>query len=229
MKLLDDLRSDVATEREFLMSSPIISHAMRGDISRAQYVAFLKEAYFHVKETVPLLMACGSRLPEDKEWLRGAVAHYIDDEYGHEQWILNDIRNAGGDPELIRAGQPSQATELMVAYAWDMIQRRNPVGFFGMVYVLEGTSVALATRAAQTLQTSLSLPEDAFSYLLSHGTVDLEHVKFLESILDRFDDPADCATIVHCARRFFYLYAQIFRTLPDKDTASSRPDLRLVA
>ena len=60
-------------------------------------MAFLKEAYFHVKQTVPLLMACGSRLDDDKEWLRGAVAHYIDDEYGHEKWILNDIRACGGD------------------------------------------------------------------------------------------------------------------------------------
>jgi pyrroloquinoline quinone (PQQ) biosynthesis protein C len=229
MNFFDKLACDTATEREFLLSSPIIKDAMSGDITRPQYVAFLKEAYFHVRQTVPLLMACGSRLPTNMEWLRGAVAHYIDDEYGHEQWILNDIRNAGGDPERIRVDQPSLATELMIAYAWDTIQRGNPVGFFGMVYVLEGTSVALATRAAQTLQTSLDLGDDAFSYLLSHGTVDLEHVKFLESILNRFESPEDLATITHCARRFFYLYGQIFRTLPGKDEASSRPDLRLVA
>jgi pyrroloquinoline quinone (PQQ) biosynthesis protein C len=229
MKFFDKLSNDVASEREFLLAAPIIADAMRGDITRAQYVAFLKEAYFHVKQTVPLLMGCGSRLPDDKEWLRGAVAHYIEDEYGHEQWILNDVQNAGGDPELIRNGQPSLATELMVAYAWDTVQRGNPVGFFGMVYVLEGTSVALATRAAEQLQSSLELPEDAFSYLLSHGTVDLEHVKFLEEIVNRFDEPGDRAAIEHCARRFFYLYGQIFRSLPDRDAAAARPDLRLVA
>ncbi len=37
----------------------------------------------------------------------------------------------------------------MVAYVYDYIARRNPVGFFGMVHVLEGTSTALATTAAQ--------------------------------------------------------------------------------
>ena len=42
------------------------------------------------------------------------------------------------------------ATELMVAYAYDTIARGNPVGFFGMVHVLEGTSVSrVATRALQ--------------------------------------------------------------------------------
>ena len=36
---------------------------------------------------------------------------------------------------------PNVATELMVAYAYDTIQRINPMAFFGMVYVLEGTSI----------------------------------------------------------------------------------------
>ena len=62
----------------------------------------------------------------------------------------------------------------MVSYAYDTIQRGNPVGFFGMVLVLEGTSVALATRAANSIQTSLDLPRNAFSYLLSHGDLDIE-------------------------------------------------------
>ena len=229
MKLFESLRDAVATERDYLLSSPIIVDAMRGDITRAQYVAFLKEAYFHVKETVPLLMACGSRLGDDQEWLRAAVAHYIDDEYGHENWILNDIRACGADADRIRDDQPSRATELMVSYAWDTIQRRDPVGFFGMVYVLEGTSVALATQAANTLQVSLDLPENAFSYLLSHGSIDQEHVQFLEGLMNRFDDPRDHATVIHCAKRFFYLYAGIFRELPDRLSAEQRTDLRQVA
>ena len=229
MNLFESLGDAVATERDYLYSSPIIADAMRGDITLAQYVAFLKEAYFHVRETVPLLMACGSRLSHDREWLRAAVAHYIDDEYGHEEWILNDIRACGADAERIRTGQPSRATELMVSYAWDTIQRRDPVGFFGMVYVLEGTSVTLATRAANTLQTSLDLPKQAFSYLLSHGSIDQEHVQFLEGLMNRFDDPQDRETITHCAKRFFYLYANLFRELPDRHAATLRDDLRQVA
>ena len=229
MKLFDELPNTVAAERNYLLSSPIIIDALRGDISRVQYVAFLKEAFFHVKQTVPLLMACGSRLRDDQEWVRAAIAHYIDDEYGHEQWILNDIRAAGADADRVKHGEPSLATELMVSYAWDVVQRRNPVGFFGMVYVLEGTSVAIATKAARTLKDALDLPEEAFSYLLSHGSIDLEHLEFLEDLLNRFDDPADRDAITHCARRFFHLYAQIFRTLPDREAARSRPEFREVA
>ena len=229
MSFFHDLKDLVAEERDYLLSSPIILDALAGNITRPQYLAFLKEAYFHVKHTVPLLMACGSRLGDDQEWLRGAVAHYIDDEYGHEQWILNDIRAAGGDADAIRNGEPSLATELMVSYAYDTIQRRNPVGFFGMVYVLEGTSVSIATQAAGVMQASLGLPDEAFTYLTSHGSIDLEHVRFLENLVNRFDDPDDRAAIVHAARRFFYLYGQIFRTLPDAAAAQRRAELEDVA
>ena len=117
----------------------------------------------------------------------------------------------------------------MVSYAWDTIQRRNPAGFFGMVYVLEGTSVALATRAANTLQQSLELPQEAFTYLQSHGSIDEDHVVFLESVLKQFTDVRDREDIIHCAKRFYYLYAQIFRELPDKHEAALRPELRAAA
>jgi hypothetical protein len=67
VKLFESLAQSVASERDYLFSSPIIVDALRGNITRAQYVAFLKEAYFHVRETVPLLMACGSRLGDNRE------------------------------------------------------------------------------------------------------------------------------------------------------------------
>ncbi len=202
------------SDRAYLFGSPIIQDALTGSVSREQYLAFLTEAYYHVRETVPLLMACGSRLGHDYEWLRGAIVHYINDEYGHQEWILNDIAEAGGDPEAVRHGQPSHATEQMVSFAWDTIQRGNPVGFFGMVYVLEGTSIALAGNAAAAVGASLGLPETAFSYLTSHGEVDLEHVKFLESLLNRLEKPEDRDAVVRCARQFYRLYAGIFRSLP---------------
>ncbi len=47
----------------------------------------------------------------------------------------------------------------MVAYAYDTIARRNPLGFFGMVHVLEGTSVSLALLAADQIQKPLGLPD----------------------------------------------------------------------
>ncbi|MGV3741628.1 MAG: TenA family transcriptional regulator, partial [Burkholderiaceae bacterium] len=192
-----------------------------GKIARGQYVAFLTQAYHHVRHTVPLLMACGSRLDTRHNWLRTAIAEYIEEEIGHEEWVLDDIAACGGDAEAVRRSAPHATTELMVAYAYHQIERGNPVGFFGMVHVLEGTSTAIATSAAQAIQQSLQLPPTAFSYLNSHGSLDLEHVKFFEGLMNRLDDEADRQAVVHCAGMFYKLYGDIFRSLPANDRLSA--------
>ncbi|HEY6611682.1 MAG TPA: iron-containing redox enzyme family protein [Pseudomonas sp.] len=196
------------------MAAPIFAEVLAGRISLDSYVAFLAQAYHHVKHTVPLLMACGARLPERLEWLRGAIAEYIEEEYGHQEWILNDIRACGADAEAVRRGTPNLPTELMVSYVYDRIARDNPVSFFGMVNVLEGTSIALATQAAAIIQDRLQLPAQAFSYLTSHGSLDISHVEFFRTLMDRLDDPADQAAVVHTARVVYRLYGDLFRSLP---------------
>ena len=117
MHLYERLKTETASDREYLLAAPAIQRALRGDVSRELYVEFLTQAYHHVRHTVPLLMAVGSRLPERHEWLREPILHYLEEEAGHEQWILNDIAHAGGDRGGAAASRPSLATEAMVAYA----------------------------------------------------------------------------------------------------------------
>ncbi len=100
------LQQSTEASRQSLFGVPVIVDALQGRITREQYVAFLTEAYHHVKHTVPLLMACGSRLAEGNASQRASVAHYIKEEIGHEEWILKDIAACGGDPEAVRAGRP---------------------------------------------------------------------------------------------------------------------------
>lgn len=217
MEFYDLLQKETKQEQDYLLSSPIITQCMQGEVSLESYIAFLTQAYHHVKHTVPLLMACGSRLPERLEWLREAVAEYIEEEVGHQEWILNDLQACGVDKEMIRNSEPNFETELMVSYAYDTIARKNPVGFFGMVNVLEGTSIALATNAASIIQEKLGLDDKAFSYLNSHGSLDIKHIDFYEKLMNRLDDEDDKNAVVHCTKAVFILYANIFRSLPLSD------------
>lgn len=224
MAFHEQLVQATRAEREHFLSTPILQAALAGDIGQDDYTRFLEQAFHHVRHTVPLLMACGSRLPVHMEWLRTAVAEYIGEEVGHHEWILDDLAACGIDRIAAEHGTPSAATELMVAYAYDTIARNNPVGFFGMVFVLEGTSVAMATRAATRIESALALPRNAFSYLLSHGDLDIEHVGFFEKLMDRLDDTADQAAVIHAARRFFALYGDIFRTLQEQPVPRRRKE-----
>ena len=214
MSFFERLVRDSADARRQLLATPIIQGCLAGRVSLPSYLAFLREAYHHVRHTVPLLAAARDALPPRQAWLRLALDEYIAEEAGHDEWILQDITACGGDAEAVRHGAPAHATEVMVAYAYDTIARGNPLGFFGMVHVLEGTSVSLALLAADAIQQPLALPDAAFSYLRSHGTLDQQHVATFQRLMDRLDDPSDQAAVVHAARAFYRLYADIFRGLP---------------
>ena len=221
MEFHDVLLAETERERAVLLSLPIIRAGLEGKVSLEAYVAFLKEAYHHVKHTLPLLMACGARIPERLEWLRSGMAEYIGEETGHEEWILSDIAACGKDPEEVRKGAPSFETEIMVAYAYDTIARRNPVGFLGMVLVLEGTSVQIALKAAGAIRASLGLPASAFSYLSSHGALDIGHSAYFESLVNRLAEPSDRQAVIRCAKAFYRLYGDIFRCLERRTDESS--------
>lgn len=218
MKFFDQLKSSTESARADLFSAPIFSRCMSGNIVLDDYVAFLTQAYHHVKHTTPLLMAVGSRLTHKQEWLRDAIAEYIEEELGHQEWVLNDIAACGYDKETIRDSRPNMATELLVAYAYDTVARVNPLGFFGMVHVLEGTSITTADSAADAIQKTLQLPNKAFSYLRSHGSLDQEHVQFFAGLMNRIEDAHEQQQIIHSAKFFYHLYGNVLRSI---DTAST--------
>lgn len=210
----NEIETVTAAARQRLETSPAIQRCLDGQVEMETYKAFLIEAYHHVKHTVPLLMACGSRLPERLEWLREAIVMYIQEEVGHQEWILNDLASLGVDKERVRHGMPSLPTELMVSYAYDTVARSNPVGLFGMVYALEKTSATIATYAASQIVSALDLTPEAMTYMVSHGSLDVEHMQHFERLMNRLDNAADKAAVLHSVSVFYELYAGIFESLP---------------
>lgn len=219
MSFYAELRRATAPEAQQLLSVPQLIDGLAGKISKDTYVAYLTEAYHHVKHTASLMAAAKARLDDSHEAFRQALDEYIAEETGHELWILDDIRACGADAEAARTAQPRMATELMVAYAYDYINRVNPMGFFGMVYVLESTSVMLASRGAGAVQQALELPPTAFRYLTSHGALDQEHMTFFESLMEKVTLEADKQAIVQVAQRMFVLFADVFRSIPHQREA----------
>ena len=170
----------------------MIQRALAGDVTRELYVAFLTQAYHHVRHTVPLLMAVGARVPDRHGWLRDAILHYLEEETGHDEWILNDIARAGGDRAAAAASEPvgghrgdgrlcvrhrdARATR-SASSAWCTCSRAPASRWRCMP--------PTASRQA------LGLPVNAFTYLRSHGELDKQHINDLGAILERLTDEED--------------------------------------
>lgn len=217
MTFFDRLQTETAQARLHVTNAPVIRAIGEGRFDLSGYTWFLTQAYHHVKHTVPLMMACGGRLPERLEFVRKALVEYIEEEYGHHEWILDDLEACGSDREAIRSGQPDRSIELMVAYLYDRIERGNPVAFFGMVQVLEGTSIELATPLGKAIQQQLELPDEAFSYLYSHGALDQEHFEFFRTLMNDITDPEDQQAIIDAACMVYRLYGDMLHSIPLPD------------
>lgn len=206
------LEDATVRERMAFLAVPQVRAGLAGTIGLGTYLAYLGQAYHHVRHTVPLMQETRARLSHRPELLV-ALDEYIAEETGHEAWILSDIAAAGGDAELASSRPPHAATQAMVDHAYSRIRSGNPVAFFGMVYVLESVSVALAGRGASAVAARLGLPPAAFTYLTSHGALDQSHLRFFADLVNGLADERDRQAIVGMAREIFGLFGRMFAAI----------------
>ena len=201
-----------AEERDALRALPGIHHLVNEGLSREEYLAFLSQLYHVVWHFCPAMAAAASRMGDDRRQLRYALYHDIEEEKGHEEWVLNDVRTLGGDPEAVRGSSPGPELQALIGYNYYAVERVSPCAVFGMVYVLEETAAELASSAAETLAARLDLePPKGVSFLSSHGEMDVEHVDELRELLDGLEGPADQAAVIEAARVNYRLFGSLFR------------------
>lgn len=214
MPFYEQLLQETEDNRNYLLQAPIIEQVMNREFAMETYIAFLNQAFHHVKHTIPLLMSTGAKLSDDQEWLRGVIAEYIKEEIGHEQWILNDIESCGYSRNDYENGSAPFTSEIMIAYLYDYIARKNPVGLLGMILVLEGTSSSLAPLVAKIVKEELSLPDQAITYLVTHGELDQDHILYFEKAVNQISDLQDRKAIIEVANVVYRLYGDVYRSLP---------------
>lgn len=216
----DELEAATVRDRLRFLTIPQLQAGLNGTISLRAYIDYLAQAFHHVSHTVPLMQAARARLL-DRPDLVAALDDYIAEETGHEEWILNDIAAAGADKERIRASQPAPATRAMIAHAYDRIANDNSIAFFGMVYVLESVSVALAQRGAGAVAANLGLPPEAFTYLTSHGALDQSHMAYFAKLVNGLDRAGDKQAILAMAKDMFRLYGGVFSSIELDDARAA--------
>jgi pyrroloquinoline quinone (PQQ) biosynthesis protein C len=208
----DRLVSETENERNGFTSIPLIREAMHSGASRELYIDFLTQAYHHVKHTFPLLAFAAARTTD--ETYQDALVEYMEEERGHEKWILNDIEAMGGSASAVRDGAPGIACQVMVGYTYYAIEWISPYAMLGSVHVLEGMSTLLADKAADAIQRSLPLKgKDGFSYLRSHGALDIEHVAFFKKLANGITDARTQQTVIDASKIFYRLYGDIYHEL----------------
>jgi hypothetical protein len=120
------------------------------DRVRELYPAYLVLSHGIIRASVPLMAAARERARElAGDPVAAAVADYcgrhIEEELGHDDWLLEDLAFLGVDPEDVRTRPPSPTVAALVGAQYYWIRHVHPVGLLGYVLLLEGWPPTPAT------------------------------------------------------------------------------------
>lgn len=125
--------------------------------------------------------------------------HKLEEEAGHDQLPLNDLRALGYDPQAAVKEVPPGATALaLVQYASDCVGGPEPVGFLGYIFALERRVIRITDDALRALESALPGGVQATSGVRAHAVeFDHQHVEELVEFVSGL--PSDDRTAVALA------------------------------
>ena len=199
-------------QRRELEAVPRMHEMVNRGLSLPEYRAFLHDLYHIVWHFCPIMATAASRCGDDFRHIRYDLYERIEEERGHEDWVLEDIASVGGDVELARSQPPSAPIQAMIAFNYHSAERQHPCSVLGMLYMLEVVASVYGGRVSDSIARAIGREVDAggFKFLSSHATMDADHVAKMNLLVKTIDDPAAQRAIINSTRVNFYQFAQEF-------------------
>lgn len=199
--------------RRALEENPRIHAMIHHGLRLEEYQAFLHDLYHIVWHFCPIMAAAAARCGDDFREVRYALYERIEEEKGHEGWVLEDIEAMGGDVAAAGHEPPSYPVQAMIAYNYYAVERLHPCSVLGMLYMLEVISSVYGGRVSDSIARALGreVAAGGFKFLSSHATMDVDHMASLNRLLKTVADPAAQAAIIRTTNINFHQFGQIFR------------------
>lgn len=209
------------------------AHMWRAEDLVARYRAYLCAMHAVIRASVPLMGLALDRARDRAaagDPLGGPLAAYLEghirEEEGHDAWLLEDLRAAGGTPEAALGPLPSPLIASLVGSQYYWIEHHHPVALLGYIAVLEGYAPApdLAARVARVT----GLPAAALRTVREHAVLDSEHLDDLYALLDRLPlgrdrEAAVAVSALHSLDALTRLFVRLGRSAPTPSPRGAGP------
>ena len=150
--------------------------------------SFLVLIHQIMRASVPLMECAVKRCEEIKsnDPLCGTLAayygHHIEEEQDHDIWALDDLKDAGFDPQIALDAVPSPAVAQLAGGQYYWILHHHPIMLMGYIMVLEAYPPSNAM--IDKIRDASGVPDAAFRNLRKHGELDVHHSEELDQFLD---------------------------------------------
>ncbi len=206
------MRTDEA-RREF-ETNPVVLDAVAHGMSLERYRKLLLELYHVVWHFNPVCAAAASRVPDDQREVRYYLYEHMQEESGHEEWVLNDLEAIGVAPVETRAHAPTANTLALTGYNYWAADRRHPCSVLGMMYALEVIASVYGGTFSAAIRDSLMLEgERGVSFISSHATMDADHMVSLRKVLNTVADEAAREAIAESTLLNFHHITRVFESV----------------
>lgn len=199
--------------REFETSSRVLDIVANG-LSLERYRKLLLELYHVVWHFNPTCAAAACRLSDQHRAIRYFLYDHMQEEKGHEEWVLNDLAVVGVTDEAALLYKPSLVLLGLNGYNYWAADRRHPCSVLGMIYTLEVVASVYGGPMTSAITDSLLLDGDrGISFISSHATMDAEHMAKLRVILNRVEDDEAKSAIVESTVFNFHQFGQVLELI----------------
>ena len=201
-------------KRREIESVPKVQSMIHHGLSAPEYHGFLHDLYHIVWHFCPIMAAAAARCDDRFRHVRMELYERIQEEKGHEEWVLSDIKAVGGDvAAALRMLPPSPPAHAMIGFNYYAVERLHPCSVLGMLYTLEVISSVYGGRTADAISKSLGreISQGGFRFLSSHATMDVDHMASLSRLIKTVEDAAAQDAIVHATRVNLHQFGQLFQ------------------
>ncbi|MFJ9621687.1 iron-containing redox enzyme family protein [Streptomyces sp. NPDC101181] len=155
-----------------------------------RYRSYLCTMHAVIRASVPLMELARDRVRQQAfsgDPLAAPLAAYLEEhiqeEEGHDDWLLEDLRAAGGAAGDALGPQPSPLVASLVGAQHYWIEHHHPVALLGYIAVLEGYAPSPGLTGHIARRTGL--PAAALRTVQEHSVLDTDHLDELYALLDR--------------------------------------------
>jgi pyrroloquinoline quinone (PQQ) biosynthesis protein C len=205
-------RTDEA-RRAFESNSKVLDIVANG-LPLERYRKLLLELYHVVWHFNPVCAAAASRVSDEQKQVRYFLYDHMNEEKGHEAWVVNDLEAMGVKGQQVLEYKPTDFLLAMNGYNYWAADRRHPCSVLGMMYALEVIASVYGGPMTAAISDSLLLQGDrGISFISSHATLDAEHMADLRVILNTLQDEASKDGIIESTVFNFHQFTQVLEAI----------------
>ncbi len=213
-----ELVSATDEDRRSFENHPVLMDAVAQGLTLERYRALLLELYHVVWHFNPVCAAAASRMGDPGHEVLQPIRHFLyehmQEETGHETWVLNDLEAIGVARAAAQGHAPSVHTLALSGYNYWAADRRHPCSALGMLYALEVIASVYGGPFASAIRERLLLDgEQGVSFIGSHATMDAQHMADLRVVLNQLQDAPAQAAVVESVRVNFHHFTRVIEAI----------------